>query len=241
VGEDDLLQGVGALVWEADSADLRFIFVSKHAEKLLGYRSERLTADHSAWGEHVHPGDRERALAECRLLLRERRDGELEYRAVTAGGEVIWVRDSLSVNGTTVRGVMLDITDRVLSEREARFHSRLLDEVDAAVVATDLKGTVSHWNRHAERMFGFTREEALGRNIAELRVVDDPAFVSRKMRVLREGRAFEGEFRARRRDGTNFACYTHDAPITEENGELNGFVGVAEDITARKNAEKAIA
>src|SRR6185312_4928157 len=82
---------------------------------------------------------------------------------------------------------------------------------------------------------------ALGRNIAELRVVDDPGFVSRKMKVLREGRAFEGEFRARRRDGTNFACYTHDAPITEENGELSGFVGVAEDITARKNAEKAIA
>jgi len=241
VSEEDLLQGVEALVWEADSTDLRFTFVSKHAEKLIGYRSERLTAEHSAWGDHVHAEDRERALAECRALVRKGRDGELEYRAVTAGGEVIWVRDAVSVNGTTVRGVMFDVTAHVLSEREARFRSRLLDEVDAAVVATDLAGTVIHWNRYAGQLFGFTRDEALGRNIAELGVVDDPGFVSRKMEVLREGQPFEGEFRARRRDGTHFACYTHDAPITEENGELSGFVGVAEDITARKNAEKAIA
>lgn len=241
MGEKDLLQGVGALVWEADASDLRFTFVSKHAEKLLGYRSERLTADHSAWGEHVHPDDRERALADCRALVRAGHDGELEYRAVTAGGHVIWVRDAVRVSGPKLRGVMLDITDRVLSERESRLRSRLLDEVAAAVVATDLKGTVIHWNRHAERMFGFTREEVLGRNITELGVVDDPGFASRKMKVLREGQPFEGEFRARRRDGTHFACYTRDAPITEENGELSGFVGVAEDITARKDAERAIA
>jgi diguanylate cyclase (GGDEF)-like protein/PAS domain S-box-containing protein len=238
---EDLLQGVGALVWEADLDGLRFTFVSEHAEKLLGYPAERWTGERSAWGDHIHPGDRERALGECYALVSNGRAGELEYRAVSADGSVVWVRDAVRIAGSSVRGVMLDITPRVMSEREARFHSRLLDEVDAAVVATDLKGTVSHWNRHAERLFGFTREEAMGRNVEELGVIDDPGFISRKMRVLREGQPFEGEFRARRRDGSEFACYTRDAPITEDDGEMSGYVGVAEDITARKNAERAIA
>lgn len=245
VNEEAILQGVGALVWEAEADGLRFTFVSTHAEKLLGYPAERWTAGGSAWGDHIHPADRERAVAEARELARRGEDGELEYRAVTADGSVAWIRDAVRMNSTddapTLCGVMLDITPRVLSEREARFHSLLLDEVDAAVIATDLKCTVTHWNRYAERLFGYTRDEAVGRNITELGVVDDPGFASRKMKVLMAGEPYEGEFRARRKDGSEFACYTHDTPIHDDDGELSGFVGVAGDITVRKEAERAIA
>jgi diguanylate cyclase (GGDEF)-like protein/PAS domain S-box-containing protein len=245
VNEEDLLQGMGALVWEADAEDLHFTFVSRHAEKLLGYLSDRWTAG-SGWGDHVHPADRARALDECRQLARSGAEGELEYRAVAADGSVVWIRDAVRLNrapdgATTLCGVMLDITRRALSEREARFHSQLLDEVDAAVIATDLKGTVSHWNRHAERLFGYSRSEAAGRDIAELGVVDDDGFAARRMEVLRSGEPFEGEFRARRSDGAEFACYTRDVPILGDDGEVSGFVGVASDISARKSAERAIA
>ncbi len=74
VNEEDLLQGIGAVVWEADAEDLRFTFVSRHAEKLLGYPPERWTAA-SGWGDHMHPGDRARALRECRELARAGRTG----------------------------------------------------------------------------------------------------------------------------------------------------------------------
>jgi diguanylate cyclase (GGDEF)-like protein/PAS domain S-box-containing protein len=246
VNEELLLQGVGALVWEADAESLHFTFVSQHAEKLLGYPAERWTGTRSSWGDHVHPADRERATRECRELASRGEDGELEYRAVTADGRVVWVRDAICVSrsrsgATTLCGVMLDITPRVLSERETRFHSRLLDEVDAAVIATDLKLTVTHWNRFAEGLLGYARDEAVGRNLAELAIVNDPGFAARKMKVLRAGQPFEGEFRARRKDGTEFACYTRDAPIHDDDGELSGYVGVATDITARKNAERSIA
>ncbi len=246
VNEALLLQGVGALVWEAEGESLRFTFVSKHAERLLGYPAERWTGTGSAWGDHVHPADRDRVTQEAHQLVRRGEDGELEYRAVAADGRVVWVRDAICTSrapdgSVTICGVMLDITPRVLSEREARFHSRLLDEVDAAVVATDLKGAVTHWNRQAEQLLGYERDEAVGRNIAELGVVDDPGFAARKMKVLRTGQPFEGEFRARHKDGTTFACYTRDSPIHDDDGELSGFVGVAYDITARKNAERSIA
>jgi PAS domain S-box-containing protein/diguanylate cyclase (GGDEF)-like protein len=246
VDGENLLQGVGALVWEADAEGRHFRFVSKHVEELFGYPAERWTAGDSSWGDHVHPADRARVSRECEELMRDGGYADLEYRAVTAEGGVVWVRDVVSVNrgadgSARLRGVMLDITPRVLSEREARFHSRLLDEVDAAVIATDTKGTVGHWNRYAERLFGLPREDAIGRDIAELGVVTDPGFAARRMQLLHEGQPFEGEFRARRSDGSEFACYTRDAPIFDDDGVLSGFVSVASDITDRKNAECAIA
>lgn len=246
VNQEDLLQGIGALVWEADPDGLGFSFVSKHAEKLLGYPADRFTAAGSSWGDHVHPADRARALRECHELAESGEDGQLEYRAVTADGRIVWIRDAVRLNRgpdgrVTLCGVMLDVTRRALSERETRFHSRLLDEVDAAVIATDLKGAVTHWNRHAERLFGYPREEAVGRDIAELGIVDDVGFAKRKMEVLRAGEPFEGEFRARTRDGTEFPCYTRDVPIVDEDGDLSGFVGVASDITVRRDAERSIA
>src|SRR5215467_7958836 len=189
VNQEDLLQGIGALVWEAEPEDLHFSFVSKHAEKLLGWPAERFTASGS-WGDHIHPADRERALRDCREVAGSGEDGQLEYRAVTADGRVVWIRDAVRLNRgpdgrVTLCGVMLDVTRRALSERETRFHSRLLDEVDAAVIATDLKGTVTHWNHHAEQLFGYARAEAVGRDIAELAIVDDEGFAARKMAALR--------------------------------------------------------
>ncbi len=236
---DGPLDAVRAVVWEADAASLRFTFVSTYAEELFGYPMERWAA---SWGDHVHPADRERAARAARAAAHAGRDAEVEYRAVTAGGRVLRVRDLLRLAGDgRIRGVMIDVTGAAHAEHEVRFQARLLDEVEAAVVATDLKGAVTHWNRHAELMFGWDRAEVIGRSIDELRVVDDPAFAGQKMRVLREGRPFEGEFRARRRDGTTFPCYTRDRPIQDEDGETSGYVSVASDISARKRSERAIA
>ena len=69
VDGESLLQGVGALVWEADAEGRHFRFVSKHAEKLFGYPAERWTAGDSSWGDHVHPADRARASRECEDLM----------------------------------------------------------------------------------------------------------------------------------------------------------------------------
>jgi PAS domain S-box-containing protein/diguanylate cyclase (GGDEF)-like protein len=237
----DPLAAAGGILWEADARTLRFTFVSRHAEKVLGYPVERWLSGRSSWGDHIHPHDRERTVAEAREAVRSGEALELEYRAVAADGHVIWMRDVVRGGDEELRGVMLDVTRRALVEQEVRFHSQLLDQVDAAVIAVDLKRTVTHWSRYAEIQFGWTRDEVIGRDIAELAVMDDPGFATAKMEALRSGRAFEGEFRARHKSGRPFACYTRDAPIRDEDGTITGFVGISADISDRKNAERAIA
>ena len=53
------------------------------------------------------------------------------------------------------------------------FQAHLLEQVQAAVIATDLRGRVTHWNEYAERLYGWSREETLGRDIRELTVSPD--------------------------------------------------------------------
>ena len=101
--------------------------------------------------------------------------------------------------------MLLDISDRREAEERVHFQAHLLEQVQAAVIATDMQGRVTHWNEHAERLYGWSCEEAMGRHIAELTVEPDKAGVAEEiMQTLREGETWEGEFVVRRKDGSTF-------------------------------------
>jgi len=118
--------------------------------------------------------------------------------------------------------------------QEGGVESFLLDQVQAAVVATDLQGTVTRWNRHAERMFGWSREEALGRPLIELLVPEDQTErAAQILDQLRAGASWEGEFAVRRKDGSSVLCHVTNSPILDENRKAIGMVGVSVDIAHR--------
>ena len=122
----------------------------------------------------------------------------------------------------------------------AGLQAQLLDAVGEAVIATDLEGRVIHWNRAAETMYGWPREEALGRPVLELTPAPDAEEDARDiMTRLEAGETWAGEFRVRRRDGTVFPALVTSSPIRDAAGDLVGVVGVSRDITARKAAEAA--
>jgi steroid delta-isomerase-like uncharacterized protein len=111
--------------------------------------------------------------------------------------------------------------------------AELLHERELAVIATDLAGTVSHWNHAAERLYGWSRAEALGRPITELTVGPDDSQVAENiMAAVRESGRWEGEFWVRRRDGTRFLAHVREALLTDEHGRRIGLVGVSVDVPA---------
>ncbi len=126
-----LVERAGAIVWEADPDTFRFLFVSSGAERLLGWPAERWTEDPEFWTRHLHPADREWAVALCREAVTRGEPHDLEYRMVAADGRVVWVRDIVGPrqDGKIV-GVMVDATERraadhdrehlLLAEQEAR-------------------------------------------------------------------------------------------------------------------------
>jgi PAS domain S-box-containing protein len=134
-----------------------------------------------------------------------------------------------------------DITDRKQAEEKIIFQANLLGAVGSAVIATDLNGIVLYWNPAAEKMYGWSSSDALGKNVVEVA----PAPQSQEqageiMKQLVTGKSWSGDFLVQRRDGSTFPAFVSDSPILDSNGKLVGIIGVSSDITDLKQAEEAL-
>ncbi len=118
----ELIQGLDAIVWEADPRTWQFTFVSERAEDVLGYPVENWY-EPGFWVSIIHPEDREKSANLCRTATDAGQDHEFEYRALAADGRIVWIRDLIRVvkdeNGRVVnlRGLLVDITERKRAEK----------------------------------------------------------------------------------------------------------------------------
>lgn len=117
-------------------------------------------------------------------------------------------------------------------------HAGLLDAVEQAVIATNLNGDIIYWNHFAEKLYGWSADEAIGRNILDV----TPAAEMREaaaeiMEKISEGESWSGEFTVRHRDGRWFPAYVTDSPLRDAGGNIVGIVGVSMDISSYKEAE----
>jgi PAS domain S-box-containing protein len=131
-----------------------------------------------------------------------------------------------------------DVTAHRDAEEEARFRGRLLDAVDAAVIALDPHGVVTAWNRGAERLYGWCGDEVLGRPAGAFLVGSARAAAGDTMSRLRARGSWEGEIEVQRKNGTRFPAYVRNAALTEPDGAISGYVGVSVDVTERQQAER---
>jgi two-component system, cell cycle sensor histidine kinase and response regulator CckA len=126
-------------------------------------------------------------------------------------------------------------------ERELMFQARVLDALDQAIAATGPDGRVRYWNRQAVGLFGWSREEALGQELAELVPVlspgGGPAAVADE--VSRGGR-WSGELVVRHRDGREFPADSTAVPVRGESGEMIGVVRTWSDATGRHHRESRL-
>jgi len=118
----------------------------------------------------------------------------------------------------------------------------LLDEIGYAVIATDVEGTITYWNRVAERLYGWRAAEVVGRPILEVTPIpelrDQAAEIMAKIAA---GERWHGEFTVRRRDGRVIPVIVTDSPVIDHEGNLVGVIGVSYDISERKRAEEELA
>jgi PAS domain S-box-containing protein len=113
----------------------------------------------------------------------------------------------------------------------------LLRAEDLAVIATDVQGMVTEWNAAARRLYGWTREEVVGRPITELTVGPEDSDVAEAiMATVRSTGRWEGEFWVHRRDGTRFLAHVREVILADDAGVSLGLVGVsvAADVDRRR-------
>jgi PAS domain S-box-containing protein len=214
---------------EAASALLGLPFAAEHGPVALdGLLPERIQAELRAQAAANRGTD---TLLEAAAPI--------ELPLVQPSGVEVWVEVSASDVGDGM--VLLLVRDRRAqraSQSTLAFQAQLLEAVEQAVVATDPLGRIQYWNRAAERLYGWRADEVLGRNIGE--VIVAPALLEQGREImarLRQGASWSGEFPVQRRDGTQLPVLVTDSPIRDPDGRLIGIIGVAVDLTERKQAE----
>src|SRR5579864_649560 len=119
-----LVDGIDAIVWEAEPRTGQCTFVSRRAEEVLGYPVKEWLDDPGFWAAHLHADDREWAVSMRNKAMLEGRGREFEYRAIAATGRVVWLRESVRIvcdpqgNPREMLGLMVNISKRKKAERQ---------------------------------------------------------------------------------------------------------------------------
>jgi PAS domain S-box-containing protein len=201
----------------------------------------------------VHPEDAIR-VAEHLQAMRGLADGqvyEFDYRSLSTGGaeRCVHARATVFARGEDghvreVIGFLLDVTDARRAERDLRASEerlRLLIEGarDFAILMLDPTGCIMSWNTGAERVLGFSEEEAVGQPFAILFTPEDRAAGAPERELVeasRVGRAFDERWHVRK-DGSRLWGSGVTTALRESDGTLQGFVKVLRDETARRQAQ----
>ena len=134
-----------------------------------------------------------------------------------------------------------DVTERKEAELAMARLAAIVESSDDAVIATDLDGVIASWNQGAERLYGYTAQEAIGQLVTTLippeRFGEEESMLER----LRRGeRINHFETVRRRKDGSAVDISLTISPVKNAQGEVIGASRIARDITERKRAEEAI-
>ncbi|HXR77019.1 MAG TPA: PAS domain S-box protein [Bryobacteraceae bacterium] len=191
----------------------------------------------------IAPEDRER-FREFNETICGGKKGSLQFEIVGLNGERHHMETHAAplrlTDGTTVHlAVTHDVTERKRAERASLLLNAIVDSSEDAIISKDLDGVITSWNKSAERLFGYTAGEALGKTVADLLIPEDrqdeePNILAR----LRNGeRVDHFETVRRRKDGSLIDISLTISPVKNLEGVIIGASKIARDITESKRIQ----
>ena len=138
--------------------------------------------------------------------------------------------------------VLVDMSERQRAERVSRHLVAIVESSDDAIISKDLNGRIASWNKSAERLFGYTEAEVVGKPIA---ILIPPERLDEEVDILdriRRGERIEHfETKRRRKDGSLVDISLTVSPVSDEAGRIIGASKIARDISDQKRREEQIA
>lgn len=141
-------------------------------------------------------------------------------------------------------GIVRDITERQRTETMLRETNEALQALiqasPLAIMTLDLAGNVQLWNKAAERTFGWTEEEVIGKALPIVPESHRHAFQALRERIMRGEAIFGEETCRQRKDGSLIDVSIWSAPLRDINGQVRGNMTIIADISERKQVEESL-
>ena len=216
------------------------VMANDQAERLFGYRSEELVGrsvemlvPERLRGSHVGHRDNFFATPETRPMGAGR---ELFLRC--KDGRELPVEISLSPleteHGTLVSAAVRDITERKRIEDVNRRLAAIVEQTDDAVLVKTRDGTITEWNGGAERLYGYSADEAIGKPVSMLMTPERGAEHKDVLRRVFSGEVLEQyETERVRKDGERVHVSLTVSPIRDPDGTIVGAATIARDMSDR--------
>ncbi len=227
-------------------------------DELIGQKIEILVPESYRRQHHHHRKD----IAETPKT--RRMGANLDLSGRRRNGSEFPVEISLSPvtteDGMFVLSAIRDISDRKRIAEELRraneelhrrtaeqlgeYRSRLaliIDSSEDAIIGKDLNGIITSWNKGAERIYGYTPEEAIGQHISLLAPSDRPEEIPEILEKIAQGESIEHSESVRvTKDGRRLDVSISVSPLRDAKGDVIGASAIARDITAQKRAESQL-
>lgn len=224
--------------------DCRYQFVNQRYAELFGRTPEDLIGRHprEVLGEESY-GQAAPFMEEA--LLGRQVKFDQQFPCATSAGRLLQVTYAPECDESgTVRGfiaAIVDITERKQAEQARATLAAIVESSDDAIISKDLTGVITSWNHGAERLFGYTPQEAVGQSVTMLippeRLDEESPILAR----ISRGEAIQQyETVRRRKDGALLDISLTVSPIRNDEGRIVGVSKVAHDVTERKRAEELL-
>jgi len=230
--------------WEWDLASDRILW-SPELEVIHGMAPGTYPGTFDAFCDTVHPDDRDRVITAVHDALIRRSPYHVIYRAILPDNAArrfeAWGRVFSTPAGYPERmvGICWDVTERESARAIEASLATIVSSSPDAIIGKDFDGTITSWNRGAERMYGYSAEEVIGKSSTILMPPDRESDVEMIMAELRRGRAVEN-FRTEHvtRDGRRLAVSITVSPVRDAENRIVGAAAIARDETERVRAEQ---
>jgi PAS domain S-box-containing protein len=219
--------------------------------QMVGFTEEELKKRH--WQDFTLPEE----TSTGRQNVEKLQKGEIdifhtEKREIRKDKTVFWASLTVTLlrdNDGKPQGILSmleDITDRKKAEESTIYHARLLENVSDAIISSDDKYNILSWNHAAERIYGWSAAEVIGKDMNKLikPVHQEGTTFKGNDEALRleliKATHWEGEVIHHRKDGTEFWVMASISILRDEKGKDRGAVASYKDITERKRLEESI-
>jgi diguanylate cyclase (GGDEF)-like protein/PAS domain S-box-containing protein len=235
-----LVASIPDAVWKVDREG-SLTFMSPQGENILGYSMAELYQQRaSIWINSIHIDDRQRVKQALEALFDDGRPYDIEFRAQRKNGEWFWAHDRAVAthdkNGIRVAtGLLSDITERKKAEEGLLRLASIVEFSEDAIIGKTTEGVITSWNRAAERMYGYTKTEVLGRNLSFLVIPERREEIRALIERVRAGHSVEC-FETQRftKEGSVLDVSLSVSPIKDASGQVTGASAIARDLTPRK-------